>query len=399
MTQVSRPAMAGGRPLRTSPLPYGRHDLYPGDEEAVLRALRSGTLTGGSEVARFENALAERCGVRHAVAVSSGTAAVHVALAALGAGAGHEVITTPLTFVATANAVLYAGAIPVFADVGDDRCLDPVSVAALVTPRTRAVVAVDYSGLPADTDALRAVLPDDVPIVVDAAHSLGGSLRGRPVGSLGTITTLSFHPVKHITTAEGGACVTDDAGLAERMRHLRNHGMTSTAAERTGARWRYDVTELGHNYRLTELQAALGWAQLHHLDDVVLRRTVLARRYDSLLASLTGVVRPSWFEGRDSAWHLYAVEIDAAEFGMDRDDVIDGLRAEGIEATLHYPAVHTLSLYRARGYAPGLAPRAESACSRLVTVPLFPSMADGDVDDVVTALRRLHEWSRHSVAV
>jgi len=399
MTEASRPAVAGGKPVRTNPLPYGRHQLYEGDEQAVLGALRSGLLTGGPQVAAFEAALAARCGVRHAVAVANGTAALHVALAALGTGPGDEVITTPLTFVASANAALFCGATPVFADIGEDRCLDAASVAAAVTERTRAVVLVDYSGLPADVDVLRAALPRDIPVVVDGAHSLGGALRGRPVGSLGTVTTLSFHPVKQISTGEGGACVTDDGDLAERMRRLRNHGMTSSAAERTGARWRYDVTTLGHNYRITDLQAALGGSQLAHLDDVVRRRTLLAQRYDELLADMPGVVRPRWFADRDSAWHLYAVEIDADGFGMARDEVIDALRAEGIEATLHYPAVHTLAYYRERGYRPGIAPRAEATCARLVTLPLFPAMNDQDMDDVLVALRRLHEWSRHSAAV
>lgn len=398
MTEASRPAVAGGNPVRATPLPYGRHQLYEGDEKAVLVALRSGMLTGGPQVAAFEAALAARCGVQHAVAVSNGTAALHVALAALGIGAGDEVITTPLTFVASANAALFCGATPVFADIGEDRCLDAASVVAAVTERTRAVVVVDYSGLPADVDALRAALPADIPVIVDAAHSLGGALRGRPVGSLGTVTTLSFHPVKQISTGEGGACVTDDGELADRLRRLRNHGMTSSAAERTGSRWRYDVTTLGYNYRITDLQAALGASQLTHLDDVVRWRTMLARRYDELLADVPGVVRPRFFPGRDSAWHLYAVEIDAGEFGMARDDVIDGLRAEGIEATLHYPAVHTLAYYRERDYR-GIAPRAEATCARLVTLPLFPSMSEQDMDDVLVALRRLHEWSRHSAAV
>ena len=399
MNSASRPAVAGGQPVRTVPLPYGRHQLYDGDEEAVLRALRSGTLTSGTEIARFESALAQRCGVRHAVTVANGTAALHVALAGIGVGDGDEVITTPLTFVASANAAVYTGATPAFADIGDDRCLDPASTAAAVTARTRAVVAVDYSGLPADVDALRAAMPREIPMVVDGAHSLGGSLRGRPTGSLATVTTLSFHPVKQITSGEGGACLTDDDGIADRMRRLRNHGMTSTAAERSGSRWRYDVTLLGHNYRMTELQAALGSSQLLHLDSVVRRRTTLAQLYDEALADIPGVVRPRWYADRESAWHLYAVEIDEREFGMARDDVIDGLRAEGIEATLHYPAVHTLAVYRERGYAAGIAPRAESMCARLLTLPLFPAMSEEDLADVVLALHRLHAWSRHSAAV
>jgi dTDP-4-amino-4,6-dideoxygalactose transaminase len=393
------PAIAGGTPVRSVSLPYGRHTLEGADVDAVTAALRSGSLTGGDYVALFEEALAGVCGTLHAVAVTNGTAAIQLALTALGVKAGDEVITSPLTFVATANAVLHLGGVPVFADIGDDRCLDPRSVQRCVTGRTKAVIVVDYAGLPADVDALRRLLPRDVPIVVDGAHSLGGRLRDRPVGSLGEITTLSFHPVKHVTTGEGGACVTNDARLAERIQQLRNHGMTSAAAKRTGRHWRYDVTDLGGNHRLTDIQAALGLSQLRRLGDILTRRRVLATRYDTLLRPLSGLHLPPRRPDRSSAWHLYAIEVEEAAFGCSRDNLIDALRAEGIEATLHYPAVHLLTLYRSLGYAPGLCPAAENVCSRLVTLPLFPDMHESDQDDVVTALARIHDWASERAAV
>jgi perosamine synthetase len=393
MTAARLPAVAGGTPLRSRPLPYGRHQLDDSDIAAVVQSMRSGTLTGGADVAEFEAALRDRCAAGHAIALSNGTAALDLAIASLDIGPGDEVITTPLTFVATANAALRVGATPVFADIGDDRCLDPEAVAARVGPRTRAVITVDYSGMPADVDALRAVLPASVPIVVDGAQSLGASLRGRSVGSLGDITTLSFHPVKQITTGEGGACLTDDPNLADRIRRLRNHGMTSAAEERTGERWRYDVTLLGNNFRMTAFQAALGTAQLRRLDAIVARRQALAARYDTLLAGIAGIGLPPRPAGRSSAWHLYAVTVDPDEFGCDRDALIDALRAEGIEATLHFPAVHLLSLYRARGFRPGLAPRAEDLCGRLVTLPLFVAMTEADQDDVAAALARIQAWA------
>jgi len=399
MTANGRPAIAGGTPVRSRPLPYGRHQLEESDIAAVVESLRSGTLTGGADVTVFERALAERCETAHAVAVSNGTAALDVVITAMGIGPADEVVTTPLTFVSTPNAVLRAGATPVFADVGDDRCLDAQSAASAVTERTKAVITVDYSGLPSDVDALRAALPRGIAVVADAAHSLGGSLRGRPAGSLADVTTLSFHPVKQITTGEGGACLTSDPDLAGRIRVLRNHGMTSTAEERTGARWRYDVTTLGNNHRITAFQAALGTAQLRRLDSVVGRRTELAARYDALLSTVPGLVLPPRPAGRVSAWHIYAVEVDAAAFGCDRDSVIDALRAEGIEATLHYPAAHLLSLYRGRGGRPGTAPRAEALCDRLVTLPLFPAMTESDQDGVVEALSRIQAWTTaHAVA-
>jgi dTDP-4-amino-4,6-dideoxygalactose transaminase len=331
--------------------------------------------------------------VEHAVAVANGSVALDLAVLALGVGPGDEVITTPLTFVATANAVLRTGAIPVFADIGDDRCLDPASVARAVTPRTKAVITVDYSGLPSDVEALKAALPRPLPVIADGAHSLGASQGGRPAGSLADITTLSFHPVKQITTGEGGACLTADGVIADRIRRLRNHGMTSTADERTGALWKYDVTMLGDNHRLTALQAALGTSQLRRLEDVVAERSEIADRYDALLAGIPGIGLPPRPAGRRSAWHLYPIEIDPDAFGCERDSVIDALRAEGIEATLHYPAVHLLSLYRERGGVPGTAPRAERLCERLVTLPLYPAMTASDQDDVVLALQRIHAWA------
>jgi perosamine synthetase len=399
MSVTSPPAITGGTPIRTRPLPYGRHQLEDGDVAAVVEALRSGTLTGGAAIADFEHALAARCKVEHAVVVANGSVALDLAVLALGVRPGDDVITTPLTFVATANAVLRLGAAPVFADVGDDRCLDPASVALAVTPRTTAVITVDYGGLPSDIPALRAALPRALPVIADSAHSLGAWLGARPVGSLADITTLSFHPVKQMTTGEGGACLTNDGDIAARIRSLRNHGMTSTAEERSGALWKYDVTMLGDNHRMTSFQAALGSSQLRRLDQVVAERSEIADRYDALLADIPGVGLPPRPADRRSAWHLYPVEIDPDAFGCERDTVIDALRAEGIEATLHYPAVHLLSLYLGRGGAPVMAPRAERLCERLVTLPLFPAMTASDQDDVVIALRRIHAWAAaHAVA-
>jgi perosamine synthetase len=393
MTPTELPAIAGGTPIRSQPLAYGRHRIEEGDIAAVVAALRSGTLTGGAGVASFESALEARCQVDHAIAVANGSVALDLAVGALGVGPGDEVITTPLTFVATANAVLRLGATPVFADIGDDRCLDPDSAARAVTSRTKAVITVDYSGLPADIPALRVALPRSLPIISDSAHSLGGSLNGHPVGSLADITTLSFHPVKQITTGEGGACLTNDAALAHTIRTRRNHGMTSTADERSGALWKYDVTTLGDNSRITTMQTALGASQLRRLDEIVAERSELADRYDALLADVPGVGLPPRPAGRRSAWHLYVVEIDHGAFGCPRDVVIDALRAEGIEATLHYPAVHLLTLYRERGGVPGTTPRAEEACERLVTLPLYPTMTSADQDDVVVALHRIQAWA------
>jgi dTDP-4-amino-4,6-dideoxygalactose transaminase len=389
VTDPGLPAIAGGAPIREQALPYGQHKLEEAERRAVLAVLDSGVLTGGPAVAAFEDALAATCGVAHAVAVCNGTAALHLAMLAIGAGSGDEVITSPLTFVATPNSVLYTGAEPVFADIGDDRCLDPAAAVAGLTDRTRAVVAVDYAGLPADIDALRRALPPGVRVVVDAAHSLGADAGGRKAGSLGDVSTTSFHPVKQITTAEGGACLTNDAGMAGEMRKLRNHHMTSTASERTGSSWRYDVDGLGFNYRLNDIQAALGLSQLNRLDSLVRRRQELAEAYDARLADVPGLTLPPRPAGRTSAWHLYAIEVEEATFGWGRDDLVDALRAENIQATLHYPPAHLLATYRDRGHSPGETPRAEAVSSRLITLPLFPAMVEKDLEDVAAALERL----------
>lgn len=299
-----------------------------------------------------------------------------------------------MTFVATANAALFQGATVRFGDIASDRCLDPDTAKNALTQRTRAVVTVDYAGMPSDTVALAEEI-GSTPLVVDAAHSLGGSLNGQPVGSLGTVSTLSFHPAKQITTGEGGACVTDDPGLASDMRRLRNHGMTSTAGERRGLEWRYDCTHLGYNYRLSEIGAALGLSQLQRLDQIVQRREELALGYDRMLSELPGLTLPPRPLGRRSAWHLYVISVGDG-FGYSGDEVIDGLRAEGIEASRHYPAVPLLAFYRRQGFGPGTSPVGESLIPTLVTLPLFPSMTDSDQQDVVTAITRLYDWRQRS---
>ena len=375
MSVTSPPAIAGGTPIRVQPLPYGRHHLDDADIAAVVAALRSGTLTGGAAIADFEHALAARCNVDHAVAVANGSVALDLAVLALGVGPGDEVITTPLTFVATANAVLRAGATPVFADIGDDRCLEPESVARAVTPRTKAVITVDYSGLPSDIAALRAALPRPLPIIADSAHSLGASQNGRPVGSLADITTLSFHPVKQITTGEGGACLTSDADVADRIRKLRNHGMTSTADERTGALWKYDVTMLGDNHRITALQAALGTSQLRRLDDVVAERSEIADRYDA---------HPRRHPRHRSSPSTGGPPERVAPLSRSRSTPTSSdasatrsstrcARRESRRRSITPPCTCS-PLYRERGGVPGTAPRAERLCDRLVTLPLYPAM-------------------------
>ncbi|HEX2188377.1 MAG TPA: UDP-4-amino-4,6-dideoxy-N-acetyl-beta-L-altrosamine transaminase [Longimicrobiaceae bacterium] len=388
-------ALEGGTPVRSEVLPYGRQWLDDDDVEAVVRALRSDWLTTGPLVPEFERAFAESAGAAEAVAVSNGTAALHAAMHALGIGPGDEVIVPAMTFAASSNCVVYQGGTPVFADVDPGTLLvDPASVEARITPRTRAVVAVDYAGQPCDYKALRALAErHGLALVDDASHSVGGSDRGRPVGSLADLSTFSFHPVKHLTTGEGGMVATDDAELARRMRVFRNHGITSDHRQRAEqGGFFYEMVELGYNYRITDFQCALGLSQLRKLPAFVRRRQEIAARYDAALAAVPAVrplaVRP----GVSHAYHLYTVLLDTGRLSADRAAVFAALRAEGIGVNVHYIPVHLHPFYRERfGTGPGTCPVAEDAYERLVTLPMFPQMTDGDADDVVAAVVKVAE--------
>ncbi|HEY2836261.1 MAG TPA: UDP-4-amino-4,6-dideoxy-N-acetyl-beta-L-altrosamine transaminase [Rhizomicrobium sp.] len=369
-------------------LPYGRQEIGDADIKAVVEALVSGWLTTGPRVSEFEQAFAAHVGAREGVAVNSGTAALHCAMRALGVGPGDEVIVPAITFAASANAALYEGAKPVFSDVEPETLLiDPASVARAITPRTRAIVAVDYAGQPADYDALRALAePRGIKIVADACHAPGATYRGRAAGTLADISCFSFHPVKHLTTCEGGMTVTDDTAMAAHMRRFRNHGIDSDHRSREAAgAHAYDMAELGFNYRLPDVQCALGLAQLKRLSGWVAARQKIARFYDAALASLAEAVPLKTHACREHAYHLYVVRLMA---GIDRDKVFARLRADGIGANVHYAPVYLHSHYAGLGYKSGLCPKAETAARQIITLPMFPAMTEADVARVVGALTR-----------
>jgi perosamine synthetase len=369
-------------------LPYGKQEIGDADIKAVVEALCSGWLTTGPRVSQFEQAFAAHCSAGEGVAVNSGTAALHCAMRALNIQSGDEVIVPALTFAASANAALYEGGLPVFADVEADTLLiDPASVAAKITPKTRAIVAVDYAGQPADYDALRELTRGrGIALVADACHAPGATYKGRRTGTLADISCFSFHPVKHLTTCEGGMAVTDDAAIAAHMRRFRNHGIDSDhrSREASGAH-AYDMAELGYNYRLPDVQCALGMAQLTRLSGWVAARQRIAALYDTALAGLAEVTPLKTHTDRTNAHHLYVVKMTD---GIDRERVFTRLRAEGIGVNVHYAPVHLHSLYRKRGYGPGLAPVAESASRQILTLPMFPAMTGADVNRVVAALVR-----------
>lgn len=394
--KTSQLALHGGTPVRADLLPYGRHHVDADDVAAVTKVLESDWLTSGPKVAELEAAFARTAGAKEAVAVSSGTAALHAAMFALAVGPGDEVIVSPMTFAASANAVVYQGGTPVFADVDAATLLiDPSTVAAKITPRTKAIVAVDYAGQPCDYDALRAVA-GGLPIVADGCHALGAHDRGRPVGTLGDVTAFSLHPVKHVTSGEGGVVTSADPHLAARMRTFRNHGITTDHQQRIAqSSWIYDIVELGYNYRLTDIQCALGLSQLPKLSARIARRQAIADEYLRAFAAFREVRPLAVRRDASHAYHLFVVRLDLARLGCDRRTAFAALRREGIGVNVHYIPVHLHPFYRRRfGTAPGLAPVAEAAYEEILTLPMFPTMTARDVRDVIEAVTKVVEAFR-----
>jgi len=395
---VSDPlALHGGSPVRAARLPYGRQAIEEDDVQAVLAVLRSDWLTTGPHVGAFELAVAFALGATHAVAVSSGTAALHAATFAVGVQPGDEVIVPALTFAASANAVLYQGGTPVFADVRPDTLtLDPAEIDARHTARTRAVLPVDFAGQPAELDRIGTLAQErGLAVIEDAAHALGAEYRGRRVGTLADVTTFSFHPVKHVTTGEGGIVTTERAELAARLRRFRNHGLDTEFRQREAQGLEYSpMVELGYNYRLTDIGCALGLSQLGRLDQVLKRRAEIAHRYRRELAAVVELTLPAVAPHVRHAWHIFPVLLELERLTADRRTILAALRAENIGATVHYVPVYWHPYYQARGYPRGLCPRAEHAFARLLTLPLFPAMTEQDVDDVITAVVKVLGYYR-----
>ena len=386
-------AVDGGVPVRKTLLPYGRQCIGEDDIQAVVQVLRSDWLTTGPKVGEFEEAFAAWVGARHAVSFSSGTAALHGAAFAAGLTAGDEAITSPMTFAATANCLLYQGATPVFADVSADTLnLDPAKAAARISPRTRAILPVDYAGHPADLDGILELADrHGMTVIEDASHALGAEYRNRRVGSIAHMTVFSFHPVKHLATGEGGMVTTDRADCAEALQRFRNHGISSDARQRQAeGQWHYEMVLLGFNYRLTDIACALGLSQLKKLEANLLRRREIAARYALAFRNLAGVMAPTVRADANPAWHLYPIRLNLEKLNADRAQIFRALRAENIGVNVHYIPVHRHPYYRDRfGYRGGEYPVAEDAYERLISLPMFHGMSDGDVEDVVSAVSKI----------
>ncbi|MEC3975698.1 DegT/DnrJ/EryC1/StrS family aminotransferase [Amycolatopsis sp. H20-H5] len=369
-------------------LPYGRQSVTDEDIAAVTEVLRGDWLTTGPAVTQFEADLAEHTGGTPAVAVTSGTAALHVAYAAAGIGTGDEVLTTPMTFVATASTAALLGATIVFADVDADTAnLSPAAVEAAMTSRTKVVAAVDYAGHPAELDELaRIAHASGALLLEDAAHSVGGTWQGRPVGSIADLTTLSFFPTKNLTTAEGGAVATPSEELLAGARGFRNHGLVrDKAAQRfpdEGA-WHQEVHEFGLNYRLPDVLCALGSSQLRRLDEFKKRRARIHARYNEAFADLDGVLTPVTRAGADPAWHLYPLRVLDGR----RRAMFDSLRGIGIGVQVNYIPAYWHPVFADLGYQRGMCPNAELYYSQELSLPLFPSLTDTDVERVIAGVR------------
>ena len=385
-------AIDGGHPVRAQMLPYGHQCIGDDDAEAVIQVLRSDWLTTGPNVARFEEAFAAQVSAKYAVAVCNGTAALHAAVFAAGIGPDDEVIVPAMTFAASANCVLYQGGTVIFADVRSDTLnLDPACVAAAITPRTRAIVTVDYTGQPSDLDELNDLAArHNLKVIEDASHALGATYRQRPVGKLTHLTTFSLHPVKHITTGEGGVITADDAEMAVRLRLFRNHGITTDHRQReTAGSWFYEMVALGYNYRLTDFQCALGLSQLRKLPDWLARRREIAARYTATFANLAEIETPAILPNCEPAWHLYVIRLNLQRLRVVRAEIFKALRAENIGVNVHYIPVPWHPYYQKLGYTRGQWPVAESAYERLISLPIWAGMNDQDVDDVIAAVRKV----------
>ena len=386
-------AIDGGSPVRASFLPYGRQSIDEADIQAVVEVLRSDWLTTGPKVAEFEEAFAARVGAAHAVSFSSGTAALHAASFTAGLKPGDEAITTPMTFAATANCVLYQGANPVFVDVSPDTLnLDPELIARKISSKTRALLPVDYAGHPADLAPILEIAQRCGLIVIeDACHALGAQYRRQRVGSIADMTVFSSHPVKHITTGEGGMVATNNAQFAESLRRFRNHGISSEARQRQHeGQWFYEMVLLGFNYRLPDIACALGLQQLKRLEANLARRRAIASRYTASFSDVRGVIVPSVRAEVDPAWHLYPIRLDLTKLDAERVQIFRALRAENVGVNVHYIPVHLHPYYRDRfGYREGDFPVTEDAYARLLSLPMFHGMTDQDVDDVIQAVRKV----------
>ncbi|NCC54996.1 MAG: UDP-4-amino-4,6-dideoxy-N-acetyl-beta-L-altrosamine transaminase [Erysipelotrichia bacterium] len=390
-------AIDGGSPVREQKIFYGHQWIDEEDIQSVSDVLRSDYLTCGPKVREMEESLEKYTGAKHVVAVSNGTAALHCACLAAGIGPGDEVITTPLTFAASANCALYCGARPVFADVDPETYnIDPESIRACITEKTKAVVAVDFTGQAVKNDEIRQICDEyHLIFIEDAAHAIATKYKGKQVGSLADMTCFSFHPVKTITGGEGGAVATNDESLYSKLVLAHTHGITHdeelmVEAPHEGP-WYYEQISLGFNYRITDIQAALIVSQMKKLDAFSERRKVIVKMYNDAFQNVPEIIVQKEIPESDSCRHLYIIRLDLDKLKCSRREFFDAMSAENVQCQIHYVPVYWFPHYQNLGYKKGLCPNAENIYSGIMSIPLYPKMTDQDVSDVITAVKKVVE--------
>lgn len=391
------PAIAGGTPVRDKKLYYGHQYIDDKDINAVVEVLKSDYLTCGPKIEEVEKKLCQVTDAKHACLISNGTAALHVALQAIGVGEGDEIITTPLTFAASANCGLYCGAKVVFADVNEETYnIDPASVKEKITDKTKAVVAVDFTGQAVELDELLSICHEKgIKLVEDGAHSIGTKYKGRKVGSIADITTFSFHPVKTVTCGEGGAIMTNDDEIAKRLYLYRSHGITREAdlmVREPDGPWYYEQIGLGMNYRMTDMQAALLGSQLDKLEIFSKRRSQIVKIYDEAFSKVDGLIVQKEIAESDTTRHLYILRLDLNKLKCTRREFFDAMNAENICCNVHYIPVYRHPYYEQLGYKKGLCPVAEKIYEGIMSLPLYYSLTDEDVNDVIEAVKKLVDY-------
>lgn len=370
-------------------IPYGHQSIDDEDIRSVVEVLKSDWLTTGPTVNQFEQDLAGYVGAQHAVAVNSGTSALDIAVQALDLPKGSEIITTPFTFAATSNAILYNGHVPVFADIDPStRNICPDEIGRKIGPKTRAIIYVDYAGHPCAIDEIRELAREhDLRLIEDACHALGASYKGRKIGTFADMTIFSFHPVKPITTGEGGAVVTEDADIVAKLRMFRSHGITRNVGDMfgEGASWGYDMQSLGRNYRMTDIQAALGVSQLKKIDTFIKQRNHLAALYDEAIGSISWLETPQCCGDVTHGWHLYTVLLN----GIKRNNLYRHLHRNNIGANIHYIPIYRFTYYRKHcQFEPQAFPMTENVFNRIITLPLHPAMTEREVEYVAETLKK-----------
>lgn len=388
------------KPIRDSFLSYGRQWIDDDDIKAVTSVLKEDYLTTGPYVSKFEEAIANYVGAKYAVSFANGTAALHAACFAAGISEGDEVITSPLTFAASANCVLYQGGTPVFADIDEKTYnIAPEEIEKKITTKTKAVIPVHFTGQPANLDEITAIAKEhNLVIIEDAAHALGASYKGKRIGSISDMTMFSFHPVKHITTGEGGMITTNNRDYYEKLLQFRSHGITRDPGKLTENHgpWYYEMQFQGLNYRLTDIQAALGLSQLNKIDHFLDLRKHYSSMYDKAFKDIPSLILPFQDNHGCSSWHLYVIRLDLRKLTWTRKEIFNAYHQENIGVNVHYIPVYLFPYYQTLGYKRGICPKAEKLYEEIITLPLFPAMTEKDVEDVISATKKIINLSKKS---